>query len=249
MPRPPQPNAGPARDAGTLEHQDPDVDTNSNVCLVLVLALVAVVPCTLVLYLLGCPWAALVGAAHVLVLGLLFLALSIHILFGGGPGGAAHFAVAFTAPTFTIVLGLGEVKAVAMLVLILAVGLATAVVEQAAGPEYVSPQLYVLPPFWHAAFYWININVSQAVSFGLMALTYRQMQAGRRRLEASKRKVDALCEELEWQQDSLQQQQRLTHRLVQNVFPRGVSESLIDLVRRCAQGRPSHESAYQAVPR
>ena len=227
--------------------------TNFNVLVVLLLALMVGSPCCLFLFLLGYDLAGVAGAIticmwvgalvhllvtkrpsvaiHVPLVSLLFMTFSIQILFGGGVGSAGALSVSFAAPTAAVVLGLGYSKAIGMVLLIFTVGLVTGMLEATMGPEYVTPKLYVLPKFWLAAFYWINIHCGQAINFCLVALTYHQLQTGKRRLEDRQKKVDALYAEVTRQQEQLAQEQRLAHDLIRNIFPQNVSDALINLIR------------------
>ena len=127
--------------------------------------------------------------------------------------------------------------------------LVLAVLELTVGPQYVTPKVYAFTGFWRAAFYWMNINVTQMITYIMVAVTYQQMQNGKRRLEESKREVDALSAELAEQQETLELQQQLTQKLIHNVFPQRVSEALIDLVRSSATDKEDEANALQAIAR
>ena len=187
-------------------------------------------------------------AIHLLIGGVLIPTLLFHLSLGGGPGSAGTLGPAFLAPICAVLFGLGTKKATAMVLLILIVGLVAGVLEQTIGPQSVTPKLYQFTEFWHAVCYWVNINVGQGTAFLLSALTYRQLETGQRRLRESKQKVDSLNSDLAKQKARLEQEQRLTHRLIHNVFPRNVSDALIDLVKGCSQS-PDDGALSEVVAR
>ena len=250
------------------QHHNHDVKTN--ILLVLGALLIVSIPYSLLLFLLKLEAPALAGclavclfvaaivhllmtnkpsvAIHILLSGVLVPVLALHLCFGGGPESAGVLAAAFLAPISAVVLGLGNKKATAMVLLIVVVGLIAAVLEQTVGPQSVTPKLYQFTEVWHAVFFFVNINVSQLIAFLVVAQAYQQLQTGRRRLQESKQQVDSLNANLAKQKERLEQEQRLTQRLIHHVFPKNMSDALIDFVKGCSQ-RPDNGAMCEVVAR
>ena len=198
--------------------QDTDVKIKKNQMLYLLCALImgviyclilfllnlelpgAVAACALVLFLVALIHLMVTKrsgfAAHISIITTLIATLAVHVCFGGGPGSVGLNLGAYLAPMLALLLGLGYKKAIGTFIFVFIGNLVLAVLELTVGPQYVTPKVYAFTGFWRAAFYWMNINVTQMITYIMVAVTYQQMQNGKRRLEESKREVDALSAEL-----------------------------------------------------
>ena len=165
--------------------------------------------------------------------------LAILWAFGGGPGSAGVIALAYMEQIQHRVEVPSSRASSWWVAVIVVCSLVLCIVERTVDPQYVTPQQARLPPTWYAIFFWFGTNWPGIMLYIVLSQLMEELHKSRRLLEASKAEADRLNQELLQQQHKLKVERSLAHGLISNVFPRGISASLIELFERYSH-HPEH---------
>ena len=175
-------------------------------------------------------------ALHVFCFGGIVNILLIHASFGGGHESAAILTAAYVAPFLLVLFDPCIRRAVYGVVLIFGCSLVLTILRQTLGHDALTPQRAALSPGWYAMFVWMNVNVIEASMFAMLLLAVVQIIKGKRVLRERERRIEELNRLLLQQRHKLQLEQRLTHKLLFNIFPDNIALAIIELFEVCAQG-------------
>ena len=211
-------------------------------------ALVAVVPTWLALNI-GL-WHMLITktpvlAIHCLVYGVAYLCLGFVLLCGGVGRSHGMVSFAYLAPMMVVVLGNSVKQGVCLVIGIVVVTLVILLVELTAGPESLTPQVLTIPPEVAAIFHFIQANFAGSFFFVLLTAVLSQLKEARRALQKKHSREEKLNKTLGKQKQALELEQRLSRKLISNIFPLRVAEALIALFETC--GESSDRSASLAT--
>ena len=155
-----------------------------------------------------------------------------HASFGGGAESAAILNACYGGPFVLLLFDPRIRRALFGVVLIFCCSLVLHILRQMLWHDSVTP---LLSPSWYATMLWMNVNVVQTSLFTMLLLAVVELKRSRCMLREREQRIEELNRTLMQQQHTLELEQKLTHKLLFNTFPRNVSVAILELFELFAQ--------------